>query len=173
MLEKMTELGRKLGRNIKIIYHRIIQHDSPPPENQLPNDISAENNIDNDVYSNEVTAQVILGTLEKYIKGEEIDLIRYGASVTHPTSITNELFIRNNYDFIGWCIEDPLVNPDAETVLIYDSTLSGENSEKYVTTNTWNNLQFTDSISMITLYAKYKIHAHNVTFYIEGEPTII
>jgi hypothetical protein len=29
-------------------------------------------------------------------RDEEIDLIRYGSNITHPNSITNELFIRNN-----------------------------------------------------------------------------
>ena len=105
---------------------------------------------------------------------EEIDLIRYASSITHPNTITDQLFTRNNYDFVGWCLEDPEENENAEVVLVYDSSLPGENNEKYTTTTTWNNLQFSSELSTITLFAKYRLHPRNVSFYIdENEAPIV
>ena len=63
---------------------------------------------------------------------EEIDLIRYEPSIIHPNSISNKLFTRNNYDFIGWSTEDPEVNPNAPLVLQFDNNIISENnSDKY------------------------------------------
>ena len=107
---------------------------------------------------------------------EEVDLIRYASSITHPNTITNQLFKRNNYDFVGWCLEDPEQNENAEVVLVYDLTSSAENnSDRYTTTATWDNLVFTEELSTITLFAKYRLTPRNVSFYIDAnsDPIIV
>ena len=99
---------------------------------------------------------------------DEKDLIRYASNVTHPNSITtkNDDLIRNHYDFVGWCLEDPEVNPEAEVVLVY-------NGSGYDLTETWNNLEFTEEQSVITLFAKYVLHPYNITYNIDGESIVI
>ena len=121
------------------------------------------------IYAKNVAESNIVKYVYRYEgRDEEIDLIRYPQSVNHPNTITSELFIRNNYDFVGWCLEDPLVNEDAEVVLKYDTSVTGN----YITTTTWDNLTFDES-SVIILFAKYVLHPHNVTFIIGNESLII
>ena len=72
------------------------------------------------------------------------------------------------YDFLGFAIDNPNTTESPRLALAYDPT-----SRTYSTTDVWNNLQFNEEVSVITLYAYFTRHMYVASFYDADGTTLL
>ena len=88
-------------------------------------------------------------------KESEFDVIRYNKNQTVTLAPSNKpIPTKTNYDFVGWTLDK------AGNQLVFEYQNNGYAQGPY-----YNSAVFSEQNDIITLYAKFTIHAYNINYY--------